>query len=91
MKMAILLRNIATAYERALANQSPEEATNQELLSAWLMFTGGTYKDLVKMAINNEQVKTLKLVAKGNKGHGAVRITKPQTNNNKAIDNIQFS
>lgn len=83
--------NIVTAYERALANQSPEEATNQELLSAWLMFTGGTYKDLVKMAINNEQVKTLKLVAKGNKGHGAVRITKPQTNNNKAIDNIQFS
>ena len=83
--------NIATAYERALANQSPEEATNQELLSAWLMFTGGTYKDLVKMAINNEQVKTLKLVAKGNKGHSAVRITKPQTNNNKAIDNIQFS
>ena len=83
--------NIATAYERALANQSPEEATNQELLSAWLMFTGGTYKDLVKMAINNEQVKTLKLVAKGNKGHGTVRITKPQTNNNKAIDNIQFS
>ena len=83
--------NIATAYERALANQSPEEATNQELLSAWLMFTGGTYKDLVKMAINNEQVKTLKLVSKGNKGHGAVRITKPQTNNNKAIDNIQFS
>lgn len=83
--------NVATAYERALANQSPEEATNQELLSAWLMFTGGTYKDLVKMAINNEQVKTLKLVAKGNKGHGTVRITKPQTNNNKAIDNIQFS
>ena len=83
--------NIATAYERALANQSPEEATNQELLSAWLMFTGGTYKDLVKMAINNEQVKTLKLVAKGNKGHGTVRITKPQTNNNKAIDDIQFS
>ena len=28
------------------------------------MFTGGTYKDLVKMAINNEQVKTLKLVAR---------------------------
>ena len=83
--------NIATAYERALANQSPEEATNQELLSAWLMFTGGTYKDLVKMAINNEQVKTLKLVAKGNKGHGTVRITKPQTNNKKAIDDIQFS
>ena len=43
------------------------------------------------MAINNEQVKTLELVSKGNKGHGAVRITKPQTNNNKAIDNIQFS
>ena len=83
---------IATAYERACASQSDEEATNQELLNAWLMFTGGTYKDLVKMAINQEQVKTLKLVAKGTKGHGTVRITKPQDNNGKkAIDNIQFS
>jgi hypothetical protein len=83
--------NIATAYERALAAQSSEEATNQELLNAWLMFTGGTYKDLVKMAVNEQQVKTLKLVAKGNKGHGTVRITKPQNNGNKAIDDIQFS
>lgn len=82
--------NVATAYQRALAAQSPEEAQNEELLSAWLMFTGGTYKDLVNMAANEKEVKTLKLVAKGNKGHGAVRITKPAAKTNP-VDDIRFS
>lgn len=84
--------NVATAYQRALAAKTAEQERDEELLSAWLTFTGGTYEDLVKMAINKEQVKTLKLVAKGNKGHGAVRITKPaNNNNNKAVDDIRFS
>lgn len=82
--------NVATAYQRALAAQSPEEAQNEELLSAWLMFTGGTYKDLVNMAANEKEVKTLKLVAKGNNGHGAVRITKPAAKTNP-VDDIRFS
>ena len=55
------------------------------------MYTGGTYEDLVKMAINEEKVKTLKLVTKQNKGRGTVRITKPASTNHKAIDDIQFS
>ena len=82
--------NIATAYQRALANQSEEDARNEELLSAWLMFTGGTYKDLVNMAKNEKEVKTLKLVAKNNNGHGAVRITKPAAKTNP-VDDIRFS
>lgn len=82
--------NVATAYQRALANQSEEDARNEELLSAWLMFTGGTYKDLVNMAKNEKEVKTLKLVAKNNNGHGAVRITKPAAKTNP-VDDIRFS
>ena len=82
---------VATAYQRDLAAKSAEQERDEELLSAWLMYTGGTYEDLVKMAINKEKVKTLKLVAKENKGRGTVRITKPASTNHKAIDDIQFS
>ena len=82
---------VATAYQRDLAAKSEEQERDEELLSAWLMYTGGTYEDLVKMAINEEKVKTLKLVNKQNKGRGTVRITKPASTNHKAIDDIQFS
>lgn len=82
---------VATAYQRDLAAKSAEQERDEELLSAWLMYTGGTYEDLVKMAINEEKVKTLKLVNKQSKGHGTVRITKPASTNHKAIDDIQFS
>lgn len=82
---------IATAYQRDLAAKSAEQERDEELLSAWLMYTGGTYEDLVKMAINEEKVKTLKLVNKQSKGRGTVRITKPASTNHKAIDDIQFS
>lgn len=82
---------VATAYQRDLAAKSAEQERDEELLSAWLMYTGGTYEDLVKMAINEEKVKTLKLVNKQSKGRGTVRITKPASTNHKAIDDIQFS
>ena len=82
---------VATDYQRDLAAKSAEQERDEELLSAWLMYTGGTYEDLVKMAINEEKVKTLKLVNKQNKGRGTVRITKPASTNHKAIDDIQFS
>uniref|UniRef100_A0AAU8MGY1 Uncharacterized protein n=1 Tax=Geladintestivirus 3 TaxID=3233135 RepID=A0AAU8MGY1_9CAUD len=83
--------NIATAYERALAQQTPEDALNSEILQAWLMYTGGSYEDLVKMAIRDKEVKTIKLIAKENKGRGTVRITKPAKDNKNVTDNIQFS
>lgn len=82
---------VATAYQRDLAAKSAEQERDEELLSAWLMYTGGTYEDLVKMAINEEKIKTLKLVNKQSKGRGTVRITKPASTNHKAIDDIQFS
>lgn len=83
--------NVATAYERALAQQTPEDALNSEILQAWLMYTGGSYEDLVKMAVREHEVKTLRLTAKNNKGRGTVRITKPAKDNKNPTDNIQFS
>lgn len=50
-----------SAYERDLAAQNPKDRMNNELLSAYLTFNGGDYSSLVKMAINEEKVKTIKL------------------------------
>ena len=52
------------------------------MINNWLLFTGGTYKDIVDMAIKENQVKVLKLKSKQQGTNGTVRITKP-TNNNK--------
>lgn len=74
---------VATAYQRDRMSMTGDEAMNEELISAWLMFTGGSYKDLVDMAVRAEQVKTLKLKAKNNDGRKTIRITKPAGTNKK--------
>lgn len=70
--------NKITAYQRDLMNESEEDFMNRDLLTAWLMYTGGTYKDLVDMAVKKEQVRVLKLKSKQNNTHKAVRFVKPQ-------------
>lgn len=63
-------------YMYDLAKKTPEQQRDDELLKAYLSFTGGSYADLVKMAINEEQVKKLKLVAK-TRNASSVKITRP--------------
>lgn len=70
--------NKITAYQRDLMNESEEDFMNRDLLTAWLMYTGGTYKDLVDMAVKDEQVRVLKLKSKQNSTRKAVRFIKPQ-------------
>lgn len=53
-----------TDYQRDIAGKTQSERMNKQLLDAWLTFTGGSYKDLVNMAINEENVRVLKLRAK---------------------------
>lgn len=53
-----------TDYQRDVAAKTQVERMNKQLLDAWLTFTGGSYKDLVNMAINEENVRVLKLRAK---------------------------
>lgn len=73
-----------TGYARDVRSTKPEDALQDEILRAYLKFTGGTYADLVKMAINEEKVKNLKLQSRGRKPAGQMRITPPaaQTDNN---------
>ena len=69
-----------------LFNHLPfEKQVEMNMINNWLLFTGGTYKDIVDMAIKENQVKVLKLKTKQQSTNGTVRITKPT--NNKFNDN----
>lgn len=70
--------NKVTGYMRDLANESDDDYLNRELISAWLMYTGGTYKDLVDMAIKEEEVRVLKLKSRANNTKKTVKFVKPQ-------------
>jgi len=74
--------NRITGYQKDLANESDDDYLARELINAWLMFTGGTYKDLAGMAIKEEAVRTLKLKSKENRAHKTVKVTKPSSKAN---------
>lgn len=78
-----------TGYARDVKATKPEDALQDEILRAYLKFTGGTYADLVKMAINEEKVKTLRLQSKGRKAAGQMKIT-PPTNPNTETGKESF-
>ena len=65
-----------SAYVKALETESPESRRDDEILRAYLKFTGGNYSNLVDMAINAEKVNKLKLKAK-TIAKSSVRINKP--------------
>ena len=67
---------------------SNEDYLNKELIDAWLTFTGGSYKDLIDMAIKEENVRTLRLRSKEQRTGKTVKIIKPKTsevNNNDIV------
>lgn len=65
-----------SAYERDLEQETPESRRDDEILRAYLKFVGGTYSNLVDMAINDQKVNTLKLKAKERR-NSTVKISKP--------------
>lgn len=67
-----------TGYQRDLNNLSNEEVLNRELLDAWLMFTGGSYKDLVDMAIKEDKVRKLVMKSKQPRTNRTIKINKPK-------------
>ena len=77
--------NYTTAYQKDLKSKTADDNINEQLIAAWLTFTGGSYKDLVDMAVREKEVKTLKLKAKETNGRKTVVITKPASAN-KTID-----
>ena len=78
--------NRITGYQKDLANESDDDYLARELINAWLMFTGGTYKDLATMAIKENEVRTLKLKSKENRAHKTVKVTKPASKS--SVDDI---
>lgn len=80
--------NGLSAYERALATETPESRRDDEILRAYLKFVGGNYSNLVNMAINKEKVAKLRLKSK-ERNSSTIRINKPQNTNNKNT-NIDF-
>lgn len=70
---------ILTGYQRDLNKLSKEEALAKELLDAWLMFTGGSYKDLIDMAVKEDKVRKLVIKSKEQRTARTVKITKPNT------------
>ncbi len=79
-----------TEFQREQNALSDEDFLNRQLLDAWLLFSHGSYKDLVDMAVREENVKTLKLRAKENNTRGTIKITKP-TKKSNSIDDIILS
>lgn len=67
-----------SGYQADLNKLTDEEYRNRELLDAWLMFTGGSYKDLISMMANENKVKTLKLKAKEQNATKSIKVIRKQ-------------
>lgn len=66
--------NRVTGYQKDLNNLSDTDYLNRELLDAWLMFTGGTYKDLIDMAVKEDKVRQLRVKSKEQRTAKSVKI-----------------
>lgn len=81
--------DIITEYQRDLEGLTNEEYLNRELVDAWLMFTGGSYKDLVDMAIKEDKVRQLKITAKEQRKSSSIKVIK-KPSSKVTIDDIVF-
>lgn len=65
-----------TNYQADLAKLTDEEYLNREMLDAWLMFTGGTYKDLIDMAVKEDKVRQLRIKSKEQRSTKSVKVVR---------------
>lgn len=81
-------KNGRSQYENELikeATENPESRLVDDMIAAYLKFTGGNYESLINMAINEQKVKTIKIMSKkGSKAKG-VKVN-PPANKSKDID-----
>lgn len=80
--------NRITPYQRDLYAITEEEELNKDLLDAWLMFTGGTYKDLVDMAIKEDNVRKLRIKSKEQRAIKPIKIVKKASSGKVDINDI---
>ena len=76
-----------TGYQRDLAELTDDEYMAREMLDAWLMFTGGTYKDLIDMAVKENEVRKLIVKSKQSRSAKTVKVVKKQ-DGKTSIDDI---
>lgn len=75
-----------TRYQRDLMKQTPESRRDDEILRAFLTFTGGSYANLVDMAIKEKEAIRLRSKAKEAGAHKTtIKVSTPQ-NNKKDIN-----
>lgn len=74
-------------YQRELANESIQDRMQDELLKAWLKYTGKSYDSLLEMGVAAKEVKKLRLTANNNKAaKTSIRVTKAAKNNGNLND-----
>lgn len=76
-----------TGYQHALSKLTDEQYLNREILDAWLMFTGGTYKDLIDMAVKEDKVRQLRVKSKEQRSTKTVKVIKTPASKS-SIDDI---
>ena len=81
-------RNGETAYAKDCKATDPKKDFEDNILKAYLKFTGGDYSSLVDMAIKEKEVKTLRFKAKDNKN--TTRRFNPKSNNNNKVIDLGF-
>lgn len=72
-------------YMHDLEKEDPKAALEDQILKAYLKFTGGSYSNLVDMAISKKEVNKLILKAKNNK-KPSISVRKPAPKVNKVTD-----
>lgn len=77
--------NGVTRYQKDLEAIDPQKAYEDDLLRAYLTFTGGNYSSLVNMAIKEKEVKTLRYKANKTAPSG-IKITKPNSKKSNSSD-----
>lgn len=76
-------------YENELMKLTPAERRDEELLKAWLKYTGKGYNSLVEMAVSDKEAKKLKLIASQRRTtKSAVKVIKP--NKSDALRDERF-
>lgn len=84
--------NGMSQYQKELSKEAPADRMNDELLKAYLKYTGKSYNSLLEMAVANKEVKRLRLTANKNKSAKAtIKITKAaKTNGNLDDENFGY-
>lgn len=81
--------NNMSRYDKDREKVKEEDLIHEDLIKAWLTFTGGTYNDLIAMAINEEKTKRIKVASKTANTRGTIKIVKPTIKKDN-IGNLGF-